>query len=422
MMMHMHDGLGMLIVAMVAWWSINCSDMAQPMPSTTPQAPASRLTLVESWPLETALDDPEVPDAPNIWLEMIDRAQHSIDFLQFYAITESDSRLEKVIQALESRSESGVKVRFVLGERFREMSSPLADRLAAHPHIEVHWCDYPEHLGGVLHIKSLIVDDEEVFIGSQNFDWRALEHIVELGIWTDAPNVVKGMVNIFAMDLAMAKGQPCDELSKESATANAVLGPAAVTYGDERVQVQLSASPEDGLPAGVAWDLPLILEMIASAQTRVRVQLLSYHIEDYDGSEFLELDSALKAAADRGVQVQLMVAHWSKGGRAMEDLKALQTHANIEVQIVTIPPHSSGFIPFARVIHAKFMVVDGNSAWVGTSNWSGDYFYHSRNAGVVVHGEPFAADLNRLFERLWNGEYAETVDPEKEYEAPRYLE
>ena len=30
--------------------------------------------------------------------------------------------------------------------------------------------------------KIFIVDDSEVFIGSQNFDWRALKHIHELGI------------------------------------------------------------------------------------------------------------------------------------------------------------------------------------------------------------------------------------------------
>ena len=36
--------------------------------------------------------------------------------------------------------------------------------------------------GGVQHAKFFIVDGEEVFLGSQNFDWRALKHIHELGV------------------------------------------------------------------------------------------------------------------------------------------------------------------------------------------------------------------------------------------------
>ena len=59
---------------------------------------------------------------------------------------------------------------------------------------------------------------------------------------------------------------------------------------------------------------------------------------------------------------------------------------NIEVKLVTIPEWSGGFIPFARVIHAKYLVVDAEHSWLGTSNWSKDYFFKSRNVGIVVNG------------------------------------
>jgi phosphatidylserine/phosphatidylglycerophosphate/cardiolipin synthase-like enzyme len=76
-------------------------------------------------------------------------------------------------------------------------------------------------------------------------------------------------------------------------------------------------------------------------------------------------------------------------------------------------------VPFARVAHAKYMVVDGERAWVGTSNWEGDYFTHSRNVGLVVEGAAFAAQLERVFHDAFAGPYAEPVDPRKTYEPPR---
>ncbi len=91
----------------------------------------------------------------------------------------------------------------------------------------------------------------------------------------------------------------------------------------------------------------------------------------------------------------------------------------IEAPETLIPEHSSGFIPFARVIHAKFLVVDDRISWLGTSNWSGDYFHRSRNVGVMVEGQRLAAQLETVFDGLWNGPYAIPVDPEASYPKPR---
>lgn len=43
-------------------------------------------------------------------------------------------------------------------------------------------------------------------------------------------------------------------------------------------------------------------------------------------------------------------------------------------------------IPFARVNHNKYMVTD-HTAYIGTSNWSGDYFTTTAGIGLVLHDE-----------------------------------
>ena len=52
--------------------------------------------------------------------------------------------------------------------------------------------------------------------------------------------------------------------------------------------------------------------------------------------------------------------------------------------VETVPAAASGFIPFGRVAHAKYMAVDGRLAWVGTSNWEGNYFRGSRNVDIAI--------------------------------------
>ena len=76
-----------------------------------------------------------------------------------------------------------------------------------------------------------------------------------------------------------------------------------------------------------------------------------------------------------------------------------------------IPPWSGGDIPFARVAHAKFMTVDRASAWVGTSNWEGDYFTRSRNVGVLVEGGKLPARLEGIFQDGWTSAYTKSFAP-----------
>src|SRR5207344_1883306 len=40
--------------------------------------------LVETIPVETTLDNPEIRNTTGVWIEMIDRAKQSLDFEEFY--------------------------------------------------------------------------------------------------------------------------------------------------------------------------------------------------------------------------------------------------------------------------------------------------------------------------------------------------
>ena len=375
------------------------------------------LEIVESVPVETTLDHADLRDAWVVWPEMIDRAEKTLDFAEFYASDDPanrQSRLETVTQAVERAAARGVKVRFLAEKVFQKTYPELLARLDAKDGIEVRIYDFAAFGGGVLHAKYFLVDGREVYVGSQNFDWRSLQHIQELGARVIEPGVARAFLDVFETDWALAGGGD----RRKRVHTGSYLFPT--TIGD--AQVTPVFSPTGWLPDPTLWDLPRLVEMIDRATKTVRVQLLTYKTTYRDGSYFDTLDAALRRAASRGVQVQLLLADWSKRKGTIEGLQSLQAMAGIDVRMSTIPPFSGGFIPFARVGHAKYMVVDGRRAWIGTGNWEGDYFTQSRNAGLVIDSPKVGERLDRYFADAWGSPYAYDVDACATYEPPRTAE
>ena len=388
--------------------------------SSSPAASSGpALQLVESFPVETYLDHPDLPQAYDVWVEMISGAREKLDLAEFYASDSGASRLSPVVAAVEAAAARGVRVRFLAEKKFHRTYPEILDRLSQRAGIQVRLFDAAASLGGVLHAKYFVVDGREVYLGSQNFDWRALTHIVELGVCLRDPALARAFAEVFAYDwdLAGAAGDP-----PAGAGAAADVFPLPLIAGDgsrDTLWVTPVFSPRDWLPAGARWDLPELVEMIDGARTTVRVQLLTYRATGRDGDSFEALESALRRAAERGVSVELLLSDWCKRAGTIEGLQSLEPLPGIAIRLVTIPRWSGGFIPYARVIHAKYLVVDGREAWIGTSNWEWDYFYASRNVGVRVQGRSLAERLDRFFLDLWNGPYAAPVDPHAGYTPPR---
>lgn len=103
--------------------------------------------------------------------------------------------------------------------------------------------------------------------------------------------------------------------------------------------------------------------LLAEAQQQVRIQVMDYVPLSYGSDNtrpyYAVIDNAIRAAAARGVQVELMVSEWSTKMPNIAYLKSLAVLPNIQIKTVSIPQASSGFIPFARVIHSKIMTIDG---------------------------------------------------------------
>lgn len=377
-------------------------------------AEAARFQLVESAPVETTLDHAEIPNAAEVWVEMVDSAKTSLDFSHFYVSNAPRSRLGPVLEALERAGKRGVKIRFLVDANFRGSNADDLAKLEKTKGVELRRIDFDALAGGVQHAKYFVVDGREVFVGSQNFDWRSLEHIFELGVRTDEPTLVRAVQDVFETDWALAGGAPRDARVHQLGQQYPVL----IGEGEAAIKVNPALSPTGWLPDEALYDLPQIVKLIDESRGTLRVQLMTYKVNEKK-LYWEVLESALRRAAARGVSVQLLVADWSARPGSIEGLQSLEVLPGVDVRMVTIPPWSGGFIPYARVIHAKYLVSDGKRAWIGTSNWSRDYFVESRGVGFVVEGASFAGTLDRLFQELWTGPYGAQVEPGRSYPPPK---
>jgi len=376
---------------------------------TLGHAEPPRFELIYSQPVETDLAQP-LRAPGELWPALFDGAQKSIDIEQFYLASEAGEALEPVLAALEQAARRGVQVRVLIEQKFWKQSQPSADRIKSWPNTELRVLEWGKLApgdrkpGGIIHAKFFIVDSKLSYLGSQNFDWRSLAHIQELGVLVRDTHISAQLQAIFDHDW---------QAQARLAAQQPVL-PLPVPTPRRQELCYLVASPAEWLPAGVGPSEPELVALIDGAKKHLQIQTLKYEPLSHDKRYYPVLDTALRAAAARGVHIDLLVSDWNADQPGQRWLQSLACVPNVQIRMVTIPQAKRGFIAFARTVHAKFMVVDGSLLWLGTSNWQGGYLNESRNVELVLRLPALAAQAAAIHAQLWASRYARPVMPGKE--------
>lgn len=290
------------------------------------------------------------------------------------------------------------------------------------PGAEVRDLDFSRLMGaGVLHTKLWVVDNKHFYVGSANFDWRSLTQVKELGVLvTDCPCLAEDMSKIWSVYWALG-GRDSVPPSWPDTLATNINSAAPLTLSGSDLSVYLSSSPPPFCPEGREQDLAAIINTIDSAEQFVDIAVMDYFpttIYTPHPQFWPPIDNALRRAAiSRGVSVRLLVSHWAHTRPSMTRyLASLASLAgdsgpkvDIRVKMFTVPSFSpdQADIPFARVNHNKYMVTD-KTGYIGTSNWSGDYFISTGGVGFVFQGS-MRAGLVEVFNRDWSSDYAKDI-------------
>jgi phosphatidylserine/phosphatidylglycerophosphate/cardiolipin synthase-like enzyme len=413
-------GLAWLLAAALAQATPGEVTQAPPRAPAMPEQATvadQQVELVETVPVEAAIGNPALRSAHDVWVEAVRGARSQLDLEEFYLSDWPGEPLGDVLREIRSAAYRGVRVRLLLDAKMSRTYPHATDSLATLPGVQVRFLDVARFAGGgVQHAKFFLVDQHGLYLGSQNLDWRALKHIHELGAWILDYRVARVFQEVFEQDWERA-----DPGTAPGPRPTRLAGQPWYRFpfrleqpSGEVVELWPSYNPLSMAPDSALWDRDAVVRLLDSARSEIVVQVLTYSTGGPNLSDDT-LDRALRRAAQRGVKVKMVVSDWGVGARQVEALRGLARVPNVEVRVSTVPEWSGGYIPFARVEHCKYVVVDTAMTWVGTSNWEPDYFLRSRNIAVTLGSRSLAAQARAVFEATWKSPIAAPLKMEGEY-------
>nr|XP_025975842.1 phospholipase D3 [Dromaius novaehollandiae] len=400
-----------------------------------------RIVLVESIPegMTYGGNGPVNPSTFDTWMSLIGSTEHSLDIAAFYwTMTNEDTHTqepsaaqgEQIMEELLKLPQSGISVRVAVN--IPSSKSPLHDLQAlAQSGAAVRAVDMPRLTSGVLHTKLWVADGTHLYIGSANMDWRSLTQVKELGIAVyNCSCLAQDLSKVF--EAYWALGLPDASIPvpwpANYSTAFNMETPLELRLNETGAGVYFSSAPPALCAPGRTEDLRALLSVIDGAEEFVHIAVMSYQptMEFSHPQRFWPvIDNHLrKAVYERKVQVRLLVGCWRHSKAAMFPfLKSLaavadnKTHYSMEVRLFVVPASAAqAKIPYARVNHNKYMVTE-KVAYIGTSNWSGDYFVRTAGSALVVNETGGGAggtatlrgQLQAVFERDWSSQYSADI-------------
>ncbi|XP_026209447.1 phospholipase D4 [Anabas testudineus] len=396
-----------------------------------------RMALVESIPQYVKYKDNVTLGIPleEVWKDLISMATDQVEVASFYwtltgedinVNSSSDLPGKNILKQLEELPSRNVSVRVVTSvPSVRTNSTDL--KLLKEKGVQVRKVNFGRLTHGVLHSKFWVVDSKHVFIGSANMDWRALTQVKELGVVIyNCSSLAKDLHKIFQSYWVM--GQPNSSLpqpwpSQYDTDINKE-HPLLVEADNVSSRIYLAGSPPSFFPPSRTQDLEAILSIISEAQHYVDVAVMEY----FPTTRFERpqrywpvIDDAIRVAAfEKKVKIRMLISCGRDSDPAMlpflQSLASMDSpHHNISIQIklFIVPVGNQSDIPYSRVNHNKYMVTD-TVAYVGTSNWSGDYFLTTAGVGLVISQQaPYPvktkalqSQLRAVFDRDWRSEFA----------------
>ncbi|KAJ8414594.1 hypothetical protein AAFF_G00037960 [Aldrovandia affinis] len=408
-----------------------------------------RLVLVESIPEGLDFNSSTInPSIYQAWLNLIGEAQSSLDISSFYwTLTNKDTHTheptanqgENILAELTrlSKKESGVSVRIAVstpGESQPEEDIIILKNAGA----DVRKVNMRELTTGVLHTKFWVVDKKHVYIGSANMDWRSLTQVKELGaVVYNCSCLAEDLEKIFEAYWYLGeagKSIPSHWPASFSTSYNKDT-PMELPLNGTSSRAYLSSSPPSLCADGRTQDLQAILSVIQDAHQFVYIAVMNYlpAMEfSYPKRYWSDIDTQLRRVAyERRVRVRLLISCWGSSQPAMFPfLRSLasvhdpKSKLDIQVKLFIVPANPrQKEIPYARVNHNKYMVTD-KVAYIGTSNWSGDYFVNTAGSALVVNQtsaqstEPTVQEqLQAVFERDWDSSYSSPVNQHTDFKS-----
>ena len=301
-------------------------------------------------------------------------------FLEYFIIDEG-LMWGRILEILARKAAQGVDVRVMYDGtcEFSTLPRDYPSRLEAlgiqckvfspvTPFVSTHY-NYRDHR------KILVIDGQVGFTGGVNLADEYINHIEKYGRWKDSALMLEGegvrsMTALFLQMWSIQRQPEFEQFLSDPIPAAANAKGFVVPYGD---------CPLDGERVGEM----VYMDMLNRARKYVHI-ITPYLI--LDG----ELETALRFAAERGVDVHLILPgkpdKWFVYALAKTHYKALISSG------VKISEWQPGFT------HAKIVIADGVEAVAGTINLDYRSLYHHFENAVWMRGTDCIANMEADFQ------------------------
>lgn len=281
--------------------------------------------------------EPEAGDSPVI--QEINSAQKEI-LVEVYILSDKD-----VISALDAAQNRGVSVKVMLEEHpfgGGDLNTKTAKTLQEDG-IAYKWTS---PVFALTHEKSIVIDNSEVFVLSQNLSASSFSKNREYDVLDRNPKDVSEVRSIFIADW-----------ERQSFTPS---------------QTNLIVSPVNSRDA--------IVSLFESASVSIDTE-----VEDIDDAEIIDVLS--EKAKKMPVRLILpTLKQISSNADAIQTLRA----AGVKVETLSSP-----------YIHGKMIVVDGQKAYIGSVNFSTQSLDKNRELGIILTQPEAIQALETTFQQDW---------------------
>ena len=312
-------------------------------------------------------------------LRQLETAEHYI-FLEYFIIDEG-LMWGRILEVLARKAASGVDVRVMYDGTCEFSTLPrnyprLLEKLniqckvfsPVQPFVSTHY-NYRDHR------KILVIDGRVGFTGGVNLADEYINHIQKHGRWKDAAVMLEGE----AVRSLTAQFLQMWGILKEPEYEQFLTRPIPVPENAKGVAAPYGDCPLDGERVGEM----VYIDLLNRARDYIHI-MTPYLI--LDG----ELETALKFAAERGVDVHLILP--GKPDKQFPYALAKSHYSALLDSGVKISEWSPGFV------HAKVFVVDGREAVVGTINLDYRSLYHHFEDAVWMVDAPCIRDIEQDFQ------------------------
>ncbi|MFL2971758.1 MAG: phospholipase D-like domain-containing protein [Candidatus Thalassarchaeaceae archaeon] len=160
-------------------------------------------------------------------------------------------------------------------------------------------------------------------------------------------------------------------------------------------EMQLMTCPDDCVDG--------IIEMIESADSTIELSLQYLDLDWYWGFGDNPIIEAIYQAAQRGVQVRLLLNGFyaDVDDEIRDAVNLFNTNWNA-TEGLDVTARLMAWSDTITKLHNKGAIIDGESVLIGSMNWGSSAALRNREMGVLIHGQELASEYLQSFDEDWS--------------------